>query len=117
MEKHAGEKASKWYYFVDRPFRIFTFFRDRDGRLKWRKSEKSKIENINRTQPAEESKEKRKGCGKSITWSEMCSVEEKVILELFDVATIDQANELVNQMINKESSASFSKMYDVHFLE
>ena len=75
------------------------------------------MENAERIRPLAKGKEQRRGCGQKITWSEMCPVDEKIILEIFDVATIDQANERVNKMIEKESSTQYSKMYDVYFYD
>ena len=67
--------------------------------------------------PKLKGQEKRRGCGGRITWSDMCLVDEKVILELFEVATIDQANERINQLIQKEKFSWSWPCYDDNFYE
>lgn len=116
-QTECGKKVQNWYDFIGKPFKRISFFRDTNGQLKWKKSEKPQMENAERTRPLANGKEQRRVCGQKITWSEMCPVDEKIILELFEVATIDQANERVNKMIEKESSAQYSKMYDVFFYD
>jgi hypothetical protein len=109
------QKLTHWYDFVDKPFKWFKFSRDNKGKLLWNKSERPKIAKVD--MPKTKGQEKRRGCGGRITWSDMCLVDEKVILELFEVATIDQANERINQLIQRENGSWSRRYYDVNFYE